>query len=96
MGSLDLGIQKSLFESKATMKASVSDVFRTMRFTGTTDFAGQKSITGARWESRQFKIAFSYRFGNAKVKAARQRSSGAEDEMKRTQGGGNAGVGISQ
>lgn len=96
MGSVDMGLQKSLWEGKATVKTSVSDVFQTLRFTGTTDFAGQKSITAAQWESRQFKVALSYRFGNAKVKAARQRNTGAEDEMKRTQGGGNTGVGISQ
>ena len=38
-----------------------------------------------RQESRQFKLNFNYRFGNNKVKAARQRTSGAEEELKRVQ-----------
>jgi iron complex outermembrane recepter protein len=31
---------------------------------------------------------FTYRFGNSQVKAARQRKSSAEEEIKRTEGGG--------
>ena len=43
------------------------------------------------WESRQFKINFNYRFGNNKVKQARQHKSSIEEENKRTQGGGGFG-----
>ncbi|MDB5252479.1 MAG: TonB-dependent receptor, partial [Flaviaesturariibacter sp.] len=56
MGSVDMGLQKSLFETRATLKASVSDVFKTLKFNGTANFAGQKTETTARWESRQFKL----------------------------------------
>jgi hypothetical protein len=41
-------------------------------------------IFGFKQETQQFKLAFSYRFGNNGVKPARQRTSGAEDETKRT------------
>jgi hypothetical protein len=43
------------------------------------------------WESRQFKINFNYRFGNNKVKQARQHKSSIEEENQRTQGGGGLG-----
>jgi hypothetical protein len=35
--------------------------------------------------SSQFKLNFSYRFGNAQVKAVRQRKTSIEEENKRTQ-----------
>ncbi len=91
MGGIDLGIQKQIMKGKATVKASVSDVFQSMRFRGTSEFAGQKTALNSSWESRQFKLSFNFRFGNAQVKAAKQKSSSAEDENKRVNGG-NGGI----
>jgi hypothetical protein len=71
----------------------VSDVFHTLQFRGFSDYNGQRTDVVARWESRQFKMNFSWRFGNKQVKAAKQRAGGAEDELKRTQGGGGIGIG---
>lgn len=87
--SIDAGLQKKIWKGKATIKASVSDLLRTLRYNGTTDFVGQKTVSTSRFESRQFKLGFSYRFGNNQVKASRQRGTGAEDENKRVQQGGN-------
>lgn len=94
--SMDMGLQKQIMQGRATIKASVSDVFNTLRFQGTTDFAGQRTTINSNWETRQFKLALSFRFGNNGVKAARQRSGGAEEETKRAQGGGGGGMGIGQ
>ncbi|MBS1510136.1 MAG: TonB-dependent receptor [Bacteroidetes bacterium] len=92
--SVDMGLQKQIMKGKATIKTSVSDVFHTLKFTGVSDFAGQRSVITSNWESRQFKLNFVYRFGSNTVKAARQRNTGADDEMKRVQsGGGVAPVG---
>ena len=92
MGSLDIGLQKQILKEKGNLKISVSDVFRTMPWSGTSDFAGQKLTASGNWESRQFKINFSYRFGKISVKNARQRNTSSEDESKRVQGGGS-GIG---
>ena len=92
MWSVDAGIQKSMLKGKGNLKVSVSDIFRTMRWGGTSNFAGQYLYSEGGWESRQFKVNFSYRFGNIQVKAARQRKTGLEDESQRvggdSQGGG--------
>ncbi|TCJ18769.1 TonB-dependent receptor [Flaviaesturariibacter flavus] len=93
MGAVDFGLQKTILQGQGTIKASVSDVFQTLRFSGYTQFAGQRTDVAARWESRQFKLNATWRFGNKQVKAAKQRNVGAEDELKRTQGGGG-GIGI--
>ena len=90
MGSLDAGLQKTVLKNKGTIKASVSDVFQTLHWNSTSDFAGQKIHAAGGFESRQLKLFFTYRFGNNQVKAARQRKAGSEDESKRvgSQGGG--------
>ena len=88
--SVDGGIQQTFFKGKATAKASVTDIFQTLRWTGTSNFTGQYLKVKGGNESRQLRLSFSYRFGSNQVKAARQRKTGAEDEGKRvgTQGGG--------
>lgn len=91
MGGIDAGVQKVLFKGKGNIKASVTDIFRTMQWGGDSEFAGQKFLANGSWESRQFRLNFSYRFGNAQVKAARQRKTALEEEAKRTQGGGGIG-----
>lgn len=86
--NVDAGLSKQLMKGRATVKSSMSDVFHTMKFRATSNFAGQSLNINFRQESQQFKLSFSYRFGSNTVKAARQRTSGAEDEQKRVQQGG--------
>jgi iron complex outermembrane recepter protein len=93
MYNVDAGLSKQIMKGKATIKVSVSDVFHTMRFQTTSDFAGQLTKINFRGESQQFKLNFTYRFGNSGVKPARQRTTGAEDELKRTQQSSGVGIG---
>ncbi|HOZ85851.1 MAG TPA: TonB-dependent receptor [Niabella sp.] len=88
LGFVDLGLQKSILKGRGTLKASASDIFRTMRFKGTANYAGTETRIRAAWEAQQFKLNFTYRFGSAQIKAARQRKTGAEDENSRTGEGG--------
>jgi hypothetical protein len=86
--SIDGGVQKTIFKGKGTLKTSVSDIFNSLHFKGTSRFAGQLTVASGSFESRQFKVNFSYRFGSSQVKGARQRKSASDEEQKRTQGGG--------
>ncbi|MBX2931070.1 MAG: TonB-dependent receptor [Chitinophagaceae bacterium] len=90
MGSIDIGMQKQILKGKGNIKLSVSDVLYTMKWGGTSNFAGQTLKAHGNWESRQFKINFSYRFGKLTVKSARQRKTGSEEESKRVQSEGNS------
>ena len=85
MGTVDAGLSKTVFKNKGTIKAAVSDIFQTMKWSGTSNFAGVVSTVNGRGEMPLFKLNFNYRFGNSQVKAARQRKSAVEDENKRTQ-----------
>lgn len=93
MGGVDLGVQQTVLKGKGNLKATVTDVFHTMQWGGTSDFGGQYLKTTGGWESRQFRLNFTYRFGSTQIKAARQRKNATEDENKRvgSQGGGIGG-----
>ncbi len=91
MGTVDIGLQKTLFKGKGTIKAAMSDVFQTMKWAGSTDFAGVNSTFRGQGEIPQYKLNFNYRFGNSQVKGARQRKSAVEEETKRTENGGGMG-----
>ena len=85
MYNVDAGISKQIMKGLGTLKASVSDVFHSMKFSATSDFAGQIMKFNYRQESQQLKLSFNYRFGKNTVKQARQRTTGAEEETKRVQ-----------
>jgi hypothetical protein len=91
--NVDAGLSRQLMKGRATLKASVSDIFYSMKFRATSDFAGQKLNFNYRQESRQFKLSMNMRLGNNGVKPARQRTSGAEEETKRVQQSSGVGIG---
>lgn len=88
--SIDAGVLKTVLKGKGTVKASVGDIFHTIKFTGASNFAGQYLHVAGGGDSRQFKLNFTYRFGSNQVKAARQRKAGLDEENNRvgSQGGG--------
>ncbi len=91
MGGFDIGLQKLVLQDKGTIKISLTDVARTMRWRAESRFAGTIFTGNGGWESNQFRVNFSYRFGKSTVKSSRQRKTGIEDENKRLNGGGGLG-----
>lgn len=81
--SADVGVQTKLLNDKATVKLAVSDVLNTLQFRSQSSFAGQVVHYNTKNETRQVKLSVSFRLGSKDVKSARQRKSGAEEEMKR-------------
>ncbi|WP_211999885.1 TonB-dependent receptor [Chitinophaga sp. HK235] len=86
--SADAGLQKQLLQGNAAIKVAVSDLFNTLKWSASSDFAGQKIWAAGKQETRQFKVSFTYRFGNSQVKAAKQIESGTEEEHKRVKSNG--------
>ncbi|MBB1285174.1 TonB-dependent receptor [Flavisolibacter sp. BT320] len=81
--SADAGVQTKLLHDKATVKLALSDVFNTLQFRSKSSFGGQVVHYNTKNETRQVKLSVSFRLGSNDVKSARQRKSGAEEEMKR-------------
>jgi hypothetical protein len=91
LGGLDVGLQQVILKGKGNLKASVTDIFKTYPWSATNKTTGQVLNVSGNYESRQFRLNFSYRFGSNQVKQARQRKTSIDEENKRTQGGGGIG-----
>jgi hypothetical protein len=87
MGMINAGIQKVLFNKKATLRINVDDIFWTNRFRGQAIYKDIDFQVRAQWPSRQLRISVAYNFGNQNVKGARQRNTGSADLQQRA--GGN-------
>jgi iron complex outermembrane recepter protein len=87
---IDIGAQKIILNGQGNIKFSATDIFWTNYDRSFLVFGAQTIVGQFKRESRQFKLNFTYRFGNNQVKSSRNRASGLEDELKRTQGGGVA------
>ncbi len=83
IGSISTGIKKNILHDKATIKLSVNDIFNTQRWAQTVNNGSLNMSTYRKWESRNIGISFSYRFGNQKIKSARERETGNEAEVGR-------------
>lgn len=90
MGGIDAGLQARVFDNKGVLKLSVGDVFKTMKWGGSSDFAGQQVSAHGYWESQKLSLNFNYNFGNSKYKG-KNRNTGNEDEKLRIEGDTNQG-----
>lgn len=89
-GAMDFGIQKKVFNDKGEVRLRFGDILNTAGWGGENLFTpGLKMTAHGNWESRTVTLNFSYRFGSAEVKSARQRQTGLEDESKRVKSGRN-------
>jgi hypothetical protein len=82
-GSLDFGLSKSVLNGKGNVKLNVSDIFRTKNSDVRIDQDDIDLFVSQTNDTRRVTLNFSYRFGNDKVKAARKRSTAAEEESGR-------------
>ena len=85
MGSLDIGLQKTIMKEKGTIRISATDVLFTSPWRGINRFGNLYMDANGSWESRLIKFNFTYNFGNTQMKANRSRDTGSEDEAKRLQ-----------
>jgi iron complex outermembrane receptor protein len=81
----DAALHVVVLKDAGIIRINFSDVFATTRIESSGDFAGQHFFGESNREPQQLRISFSYRFGSAKIKQARQRKTGIEDEAGRTQ-----------
>lgn len=84
---IDAGIQRKLFDGKANLKLTVTDVFLSKRWAGRSDYGGMILDARGGWESRQLRLNFSYMFGNSQVKNSRRRTTSLDDEQRRLSSG---------
>ncbi len=88
LGSVDAGLQKAVLHNLGSVRVSLTDVFNTLHWTANSNYGGTYMHAESRWESRQVRLNFTYRFGNTKSRQAGQRGGGSDDESKRTNADG--------
>ncbi|MFN4144515.1 MAG: outer membrane beta-barrel protein [Runella sp.] len=86
-GQISMGVAKSFWNKKGSLRLNVNDIFFLNRFAGSVKYQDIDFRVLSRWESRQARVSFTYRFGNQQVKAARQRSTSTEDLRNRASSG---------
>jgi iron complex outermembrane recepter protein len=85
---IDMGIRKPLWDKKASLKVSMSDVFKTNGFHGTSEYGGLKTSIRGEHDSRRMTFSFTYNLGNQHVKGSRSRTTGLDEEKNRLGGDG--------
>jgi len=85
--SIDAGIQKKIMDGKGNLTLGVSDIFKTNTWSGVSEFGALMMDVRGGWDSRRFRVNFTYQLGNDKVKKARNRKTGLEDEKNRIKSG---------
>lgn len=84
--TVDAGISKTILRSAGRLSLNVSDVFNALTTKYDVASFGVTSAYESKAESRFVRLVFSYRFGNQQVKAARNRKTGIEKELRRMEG----------
>jgi hypothetical protein len=85
--SMDAGIQTKVLGGRGNLKLSVSDIFKTTNWNGVSEFGPLFLEIHGGWDSRRFRVNFSYLLGNDQVKSARKRKTGLEEEQSRVKSG---------
>ncbi|HEY0896956.1 MAG TPA: outer membrane beta-barrel family protein, partial [Sphingobacteriaceae bacterium] len=76
------GIQKQLWDKKASVKLNVSDLFNSQKIYGSTVLTGYQEDFFQRRDARVATLNFSYRFGKTPG-TSRRNTGGAEEEKRR-------------
>jgi hypothetical protein len=80
---LGAGVQKTVLQNKGTIRFNVTDIFWTNLPQAVITYNNYIEKWKAYRETRVINLAFTYRFGNNKVQAARRRTTASEEERQR-------------
>lgn len=81
-----MGIQKTILKNRATIRLNAQDILYTSNPAVTIKYGDLDVLVRPKNDTRIIRLNFAYRFGNASIKGARQRSTGLESEKGRVKG----------
>jgi hypothetical protein len=84
-GSLNIGLQKEFGPRWGKLNFNVNDIFASNNWYGTADQPELNVLVRSNYlqAERTFMLTWTNKFGNSKLKDARQRANGAAEEMRR-------------
>ncbi|UOQ70526.1 TonB-dependent receptor domain-containing protein [Hymenobacter cellulosilyticus] len=83
-GQVNLGVQKALWDRKATLRLAANDIFLTTPLRAQSNYNNYQEDLYLRRDTRVATLSLSWRLGNDKLTSTNRRS-GAEDEKRRAQ-----------
>jgi iron complex outermembrane recepter protein len=89
MGLISVGMSKTVFENKGTIRAGLRDVFHSQKMTASSKYKNVDMTFTEIRDSRVFSLGFSYRFSKGKVSQTKKRTNGSANEEQNRAGGGN-------
>jgi hypothetical protein len=83
MGGLNLGVSKTFWGARGRLSLSVNDILYSQFSNVYVNYPNIELNFLQRNDTRNARLTFSYRFGNASLKNARRRETGSESENSR-------------
>jgi len=82
---VNIGLQKKFSDKWGSLRFSINDIFDSFEFAGGTNIPEENLITRNLFDFSvpTFALTYSRNFGNSKLKSARQRAIGSEEERQR-------------
>ncbi|WP_159467012.1 outer membrane beta-barrel family protein [Dyadobacter sp. 3J3] len=77
---IDLGLSRDVLKGRATVTASVRDLFNSRKQRRIIENAGYYSKSEFQWRARQFLVTFSYRLNSSKEKSGKMNDNNDDDE----------------
>ncbi|AXG68877.1 outer membrane protein beta-barrel family protein [Kordia sp. SMS9] len=75
-----LSLRKTLWNKKATLSLTLSDILNGQEFTNTTRFVNQNSRYFSNYDTQTIRVGLRYNFGNTKLQTNQRTKSSAEQE----------------
>jgi len=85
LGTLNFGLQKQLLKNKLFVSLNINDLLNTWKMKMIMETSAQKYEMHLIQDNRWASLSIKYIFGSDKVKEARNRKTGVEDEKQRIQ-----------
>ena len=84
MYMINIGVQKK-FANGSSLRFNIRDMLNSMEMNGETNLPSQGFRTYGSYDfsNRTYSMSYSFNFGNAKLKGARSRTTGSEEERSR-------------
>lgn len=83
-GNTTVSISKKFFNEQLSVKAGISDLFKTQRNNTSVNSGGLIYTDLGRFESRRVSFSLNWRFGNDKIRKTEERERGDADEKSRS------------
>jgi len=83
MGNFSIGLRQTLLKNKMTLSFTVNDILYTFKQNGYARYENVNYTLNIKNDTRYANLTLRYNFGSSTVRAARNKTTGIEDEAKR-------------